>query len=340
MAYRQLTRDERYQIQALLALGTSQAEIARQLGRHRSTISRELARNSEPKMTKPYLAKRAAKKARGRRIAKGAASRKIRGPLKRLVEHKLRLSWSPEQISGRLRLERNIRISHETIYQHILRDSKQKGFLRYCLRFGGYKHHRFKKSKMGERTRLRKNWIDQRPAAANDRSEIGHWERDCILGTRDSGAALLTIIDRRSRYTQIRRVPKADSEHVGAATIAALRSHQAINKTMTNDNGGEFQRDEQLQKKLGIPIFFTAPASPWQRGSVENANGLIRQYIPKGARLDHLDPRLPRALEETLNFRPRKILGYRTPHEVFFDESLKLTNPKLLRFGLEFSRHT
>src|SRR5262249_43824252 len=144
--YEQLSQEERYQIEALRRLKHPVSQIAKQLGRHPSTIYRELRRNSDLTCVHPYLARRAQKRAAHRRQLKGECQRKIQGPLKELVESKLRLSWSPEQISGRLLLEMNIRLSHETIYQHILRDSKRLGFYRYCLRFGGYKHHRFKKS--------------------------------------------------------------------------------------------------------------------------------------------------------------------------------------------------
>jgi IS30 family transposase len=236
-----------------------------------------------------------------------------------------------------LRLERGNAVSHETIYQHVLRDSKQLGFLRYCLRFGGYKHHRFKKSKVAERTRARKNWIAKRPAAANNRTQIGHWERDCVLGKRGR-SALLTIIDRKTRYTRIRHVAKLDSAHVGRATLEALAPHAAVTRTITNDNGMEFQRDEALQKRMRIPIYFTEPSSPWQRGSIENLNGLVRQYVPKRSSMDSMPHWLPTALEQTLNFRPRKILGYRTPHEKFYKERLDLIANQRMHFGLEFSR--
>ena len=120
-------------------------------------------------------------------------------------------------------------------------------------------------------------------------------------------------------------------------TLDALSTHQAVGKTMTNDNGIEFQRDESLQKRMGIPIFFCDPASPWQRGSIENLNGLVRQYLPKSSNLDKLSVWAPKAFEETLNFRPRKTLGWKTPHEIFFDDLVMLTSNPLLRFGLEFS---
>jgi IS30 family transposase len=337
MSYQQLTLDERYRIQVLHKQRFTQRAIAGEIGRDPSTISRELRRNVDPSaLVDPYLALRAARYAQQRRIDKGRLDRKIQGKTKLLVEQKLRLSWSPEQISGRLQLEHSVSVSHETIYQHVLRDSMQRGVLRYCLRFGGYKHSRFKKSTVALRTRQRKNWLDQRPKGANERTEIGHWERDCVLGTRGT-SALLTIIDRRSRYTRIRHVPKLSVEHVANATLDALRPYRRVTKTMTNDNGIEFQRDESLQTRMGIPIFFCDPGSPWQRGSIENLNGLVRQYLPKSHNLDALPPWVPTALEETLNFRPRKILGYRTPHEIFFDDSVLLTSSPLLRFGLEFS---
>jgi transposase, IS30 family len=336
MKYQQLSLEERYQIQAGLRLRQSQAAIARQLGRHPSTISREIARNSDPRATVPYSPKGAARRAHKRRVVKGEQQRKIQGALRELVEQKLRLSWSPEQISGRLALEMGIRISHETIYQHVLRDCQKHGFLRYCLRFGGYKQHRFKKSKVGARTRERKNWIDQRPRAANERLQLGHWERDSLLGARGS-SVVLTMVDRKSRYAQLRHVAKHDSEHVADATASVLRRHRSISKTLTNDNGSEFARDPELQSRIDIPIYFCEPGSPWQRGSVENLNGLIRQYLPKGADLDFLPPGWLAAVEKTLNHRPRKTLGYRTPHEVFYKQTAILTCGELMRFGLEFS---
>jgi len=185
MMHRQLTLEERYHIEVCFTEGLSQAEIARRLKRSASTISRELRRNEDP-VTKRYAAARAQKQASQRRVDKGERSRKIQGALQVLIEQKLKLSWSPEQISGRLQLEAGVSISHETIYQHVLRDTEHRGWLRYCLRFGGYKHHRFKKSRMAARTHGRKRWLEQRPVEANERSEIGHWERDCIVGTKSA----------------------------------------------------------------------------------------------------------------------------------------------------------
>jgi transposase, IS30 family len=334
MSYRQLTLEERYHIQAYLKSGCSQAEIARRIGRHPSTVSRELLRNGRPAA---YKAEQAQRTAAHRRVEKGARSRKIQGELKTLVERKLQLSWSPEQICGRLWIERGIQLSHETIYQHILRDSRLRGFLRYCLRFGGYKHHRFKKSRQAERARASKNWLEQRPAAANDRTEIGHWERDCIVGVH-GGPVLLTLVDRCSRLTRLRRVRKQTAELVGDATIVALAFDSHVTKTVTNDNGSEFAGHSALQDRLDAPIYFTEPSAPWQRGSVENANGLIRQYVSKGSDIGALPSWAAQAIEDTLNFRPRKVLGFQTPHEAFFGEELSLMEDnQLMHFGLEFN---
>jgi transposase, IS30 family len=339
MNYRQLTQDKRYQLESLRGLGFSMVTIAAWLRCHPSTVSRELRRNADPRSEGAYAAKRAQSMTRQRRVDKGERCRKIQGTLQRHVERHLRRSWSPEQISGRLRLERGIRISHETIYQHVLRDARRQGKLRYCLRFGGYKHHRFRKSKVAVKSGLRKKSVHQRCAAANKRRELGHWERDCVLGQRGE-SALLTLVDRKSRFTRIRRVQKVDTEHVARATIEALATHRRVTKTMTNDNGVEFQRDEALQAKMNIPIYFTDPHSPWQRGSIENLNGLVRQYVPKGFDIDKLPSWATQALEETLNFRPRKTLGYRTPHEAFYGTRLSLIANQRMHFGLEFSLAT
>jgi IS30 family transposase len=342
MSYRQLTLDERYQIQALHKQRLPAAAIARQLGRHRSTVTRELARNSQCPADRPgfYAAYMAQQMCAERRKEKCRKQRRIQHELQQLVEQKLRLAWSPEQVSGRLWLEQRIRLSHETIYQHVLRDSlEQQGMLRYCLRFGGYKQHRFRRSTHADRTAERKHHIGERPVAANERTESGHWERDCVVGLA-GGAALLTMVERKSRFSRIRRIAKLTSTKAADATVDALRDHRRITKSITNDNGQEFGREETLQRTLGVPIYFCDPSSPWQRGSIENLNGLIRQYVPKRADIAALSSLLPAAIEDSLNHRPRKSLGYRTPHEVLFQTRTKLMAGPMMRLGLEFSAPT
>ena len=332
--YKQLSLDERYQIQTRIALGESVPSIAAVLCRSPSTIYREIGRNAKASATVPYLATRAQTSTRERRIRKGEGQRKVQGELQQVVEDKLRLGWSPDEISRRLRKEKGICLSHETIYQHVIRDSKRLGFYRYCLRHGGYTHSRFKKSRMAERTRARKNWIKDRPARANDRSEVGHWERDTIVGRRGR-SALLTLVERASRYTKVVHVPSLESDVVAEATAKALAGLPL--RSLTNDNGREFCNEQPLQEKLGIKIYYCEPGSPWQRGTVENTNGLVRQYVPKGTDIDAVTKIGPRALEDSLNHRPRKVLGYRTPHEVLFNQNYQLIGNDAMHFGLEFS---
>jgi len=340
MKYRQLTLDERYQISALRRQNVAPAVIATMLNRHRSTITRELKRNAVARnfgeVVVYYHGTDAQRIAHERRVLKGIASRKIQGELQAIVESKLRQSWSPEQISGRLQLETPaLHVSFETIYQHIIRDAcEQEGHLRYCLRFGGYKHVRLRESKRAAKTRSTRRTIDQRPEAANTRQELGHWERDCVLGTDD--AALLTLVERKTRFSRIRRVAKLNVEHVAKATIDALEPLLALTRSVTNDNGREFGQAPELEARLGIPCYFCAPSSPWERGSVENLNGLVRQFVPKKTAIAALPDWATDLLEDALNHRPRKTLGFRTPHEVLFGEHMKLMN-RSVRFGLEFS---
>jgi IS30 family transposase len=334
--YRQLTLDERYQIQELVKLKYGPTEIARLMARHPSTISRELKRNSDSRCVHPYVANRAMRFAHQRRIAKGKSERKIQGELQYVVESLLHQGWSPEQISGRVRLERGETLAFETIYQHVLRDATG---LRKLLRRAGSQHRRFKWLKFPTARERWKKLLEDRPAAANERSELGHWERDLIVSGEGDPTALLTIVDRRSRLTLVRHVPNKECAVVAAATADALAPFGQLNRTITNDNGVEFQRGADLEKRLGVSIYFTAPASPWQRGSVENTNGLIRQFVPKRANLRLIREADTIAIEETLNHRPRKALGFRTPYEAFYGKLTSLVKPRL-HFGLKFSRQS
>ncbi len=334
--YRQLTLEQRYQIATLFAMRKTTTEIANAVGTHRTTVYRELRRNGRDGLHKRnYTALAAQQTAGKRRAQKAARSRKIRGDLQRLVELKLRLGWSPEQICGRLKLEHGVSLSHETVYQHVLRDALAGGKLRYSLRHRGYGYRRFRQTRYVRKPPAQVRTIAERPAAANERLQIGHWERDLVVSAKNS-SSLLTIVDRKSRLTLIRWVTRPTASIVNAQTLDALSPFTSVNKTLTNDNGSEFKTAAALEASLGIPIYFTDPGAPWQRGTVENTNGLIRQYYPKrtGGIADEFSW-CAEAIEQTLNTRPRKTLGYRTPHEAFFDQKLTLLSGPLLRFGLE-----
>jgi IS30 family transposase len=339
VTYQQLTLEERYQIYALRKRHFSYAEIGRELSRDPTTISRELSRNTgEHHAFFGYSAVLAHKKARGRRIAAGKSRWKICGELKQLVEAKILQSWSPEQISARLSLEGCTTVSAETIYQHVMRDDAAGGLLRYGLRKRRQRHSRLTPAASAERARARLRHVENRPVEANERTELGHWERDCIVGERGK-SALLVAVDRKSRFTRIARVFTTTADEVARQTRRLLDGLPV--KSVTNDNGKEFARATSLERYIRAPIFTCDPSSPWQRGTVENTNGLIRQYVPKKTNIDELPSSLATAIEETLNHRPKKVLGYRTPHEVLFDEeSIFMTNEPKLHFGLEFARST
>lgn len=333
--YHQLTREQRYQLEALLAIEYRPSLAARVLRLHPSTISRELRRNSSiVDGQRVYRAKQAQQRTEQRRIDKGTASRKIRGDLRVLVEAKLRLGWSPEQICGRLRRERNVQLSHETIYQHVIRDARQCGTLRYALRHGGYGYRRLRKTRYVRMPRSPRRSITERPAHVEQRRHIGHWERDLVLAKRP-GPAILVMNERASRYTVLRWLDGVTLRAVADATATALEPFDVA--SITNDNGPEFNGAEALETRLNAPIYFCTPGAPWQRGTVENTGGLLRQYFPKRRHFGPTHSWLAPAMQHCLNTRPRKCLGYRTPHEALFHQKLNLFSRQWLHFGLEIS---
>jgi len=334
--YHQLTREQRYQLEALLANRHRQSVAARLLGIDSSTLSRELARNSYVvDGVRRYHAREAQRRADQRRIDKGAASRKIRGSLQQLVETKLRIGWSPEQICGRLKSERGVRLSHETVYRHVIRDANDLGTLRYALRHGGYGYRRLRKTRYVRLPRSpRRRSISDRPAQVEQRRQIGHWERD-LIHSKQTGPSILVMTERASRFTLLRWLDGVTMHGVADSTAAALEPFAVA--SMTNDNGSEFNSPDALEKRLDAPIYFTDPGAPWQRGTVENTNGLLRQYFRKRFRFAKGHSWLAPAMQHTLNTRPRKCLGYRTPHEVFFNQKLTLFSRLWLHFGLEIT---
>ncbi len=314
--YQHLTQRQRFIIQDLRDLGKSYTDIASEIGVHRSTVSREIARNKN--CADGYKAVGAQAVARGRRLHPIARTRKISGVLEEIVMEKLNLRWSPEQISGRLRLEGTWLISHEAIYRWIYNIAPEfKAALR--RKRGIY-------SKRGRR-KLRKiagaprKLITLRPQVANDRSEIGHWERDLLEGKR-SGPSLLVVTDRHSRLVKLIKVQSHESKEVNNATNKVLKD--LLVKTLTNDNGVEFSHHELLERELRTNIYFTHPYSSWERGTVENTNGLIRQFCPKGVDLKPLKKADLTFLEKNMNTRPRKVLNYRTSEEIHYEKSTRL----------------
>jgi IS30 family transposase len=315
--YRQITSEERYMISALRRQGCSQSEIARQLNRHRSTISREVRRNSS-RGDGRYRPSKAVEKTSGRR-SRSRRNTQFSNKDFRLVTKLLREDWSPEQISGTLRKTGQLRISHETIYRHIWTDRRRGGELYKHLR-GAQKKRRKRYNSYDSRGRLAgKRAIAERPASAENRTRIGHWEIDTVIGTgtRD---CIVTLVERKTGYLLIGKLRARTTEEANKRTIQLLRRHLEKCRTITSDHGTEFHGYKEIEKKIGVKFYFATPYHSWERGTSENTNGLIRQYLPKGTSMAHLTQYKCNTITNKLNRRPRKRLGFRTPRECFHGE--------------------
>ena len=310
MNYSQLTLEQRYQIYVLKKMGHTQTEIAICLGVNKSTISRELRRNSGQRGYRP----KQAQEKRDRRL-KNKARQRLTAEDWNLIQTKLRLEWSPEQISGWCKSNGLLQISLEHIYQYVYADKKAGGEL--------FKHLRCQKprrKRCGKHDRRgiipdRKS-IDERPEVVEQRQRLGDWERDLIIGKNHQGA-VLTLIERKSRFTLIRKVDGKQAEAVAQATLEALSWVPAV-ETITNDNGKEFALHKVLSTALSANVYFAHPYASWERGTNENTNGLIRQYLPKDRNLAMLTTNEELMIMDRLNLRPRKCLAFKTPFEVFF----------------------
>jgi transposase, IS30 family len=232
------------------------------------------------------------------------------------VEALLHRRLSPEQISGRLAFRGTLCISHETIYRHVWRDRILGGSLYTYLR-GARKKRRKRYGAYDSRGRLAgKRHIRERPLAAQQRSEIGHWEIDTVIG-KGSHHRLVTLVDRKTGYVVIGKLRARTKEHTNWRTVRLLRQHPQRFKTITADNGTEFHDYLQIERATGTAFYFATPHHSWERGTSENTNGLIRQYVPKGTSMTKLSQQRCNAIARALNDRPRKRLGFRTPQECF-----------------------
>ena len=311
-----LTYDQRCQISALLQAGNCPAQIARKLDVARSTISRELKRNTGKH---GYRHKQAHKKAVARRKKASSVPRKINFAQVELIERLLRQEqWSPDQISGFL-ARGKIFVSHEWIYRHIWADKKKGGDLWTYLRHRGKKYNRRGAKTAGRGLIPNRVDISQRPEIVEEKSRIGDWEGDLIMGKNQKGA-IMTHVDRASKYTRLVLLPGKRAESVEKACRKVLMKLRKFIKTITYDNGKEFSCHQQIAKMLGCEVFFARPYHSWERGLNEHTNGLVRQYFPKGTDFTKLTQAQVQWVEDRLNRRPRKCLGYKTPYEVFSKE--------------------
>jgi len=313
MSYTQLTEVERYQIYTLLNNNFTQSKISVEIGVSPSTISRELYRNMGKRGYRP---KQANEKAVERRKTAQKFCR-LTVELKEKITNCLLKEWSPEQITGYFRNTGEECVSHERIYQFILEDKHNGGVLYKQLRHSGKKRKKRYAStdRRGEiKDRIS---IDKRPKSIEKRDRIGDWEIDLVIGKNHKGA-LVTIVDRLSLMTLIAKVESKHADIVSKSTISLLKPYKNSRvHTITADNGKEFSGHKEISESLGINFYFAHPYSSWERGTNENMNGLIRQYLPKQTEFMSINDEKCQFIMNRLNNRPRKCLEYRTPNQVF-----------------------
>jgi len=313
MTYCQITFAERYTLGLLRQGGLTPAAIARVLGRHRSTIGREVRRNGTPRdgCYRPQLADWYAqgRRSRSRRNRRFSASDWAR------VQTLVREDWSPEQIAGRLRVDQELAISHETIYRYLWADKRQGGQLYRHLR-GASKQRRKRSGRYDSRGRLAgKRPISARPADA--RTELGHWEADTMLGAGQAGPCVLSLVERKTGYLRLGKLRQRTSAEVNRRARRLIQAQPYPVRTITVDNGTEFHEYAALEQATSTQFYFATPHHAWERGTNENTNGLLRQYLPKRQSMAHLTQHDCNRIATKLNRRPRKRLGYRTPEECY-----------------------
>jgi IS30 family transposase len=324
-AYQHLGLDDRIQIQVLTKRGVSDAEIARDLKVHRSTVWRERRRNKVEGKYYYHLAQACAEK---RQRDRRRMPSKMTPAMVAFIEEKLRLGWSPEQIGGWLKHRQTalVPVSYERIYWHVWGNKVDGGNLYRHLRRGGRRYRRFgsrfdftrRKAPVSGRVD-----IGQRPAIVEEKSRVGDWELDTIVGSQRKGA-LVSMVERGSKFVRLALVAESKSDVV--ANVIEARLSKDIDKvlTLTMDNGAEFARHKLFGAALDADTFFARPYHAWERGLNEHTNGLVRQYFPKSTDFTTISQTEVHRVEELLNNRPRAVLAFRTPLEIF-------SNPQLLK---------
>ena len=316
--YTQLTQAQRYQIYALMKMGHPQTQIANCIGVDKSTISRELRRNRGQRGYRP-------KQAHGLALSRRKQGQsRIQSETWALIEAKICLDWSPEQISGWLLKHYHIQVSHEWIYQYILSDKQAGGDL--CQHLRCQKKRRKRYGNRDRRGKLpNRRSIEERPELVDHRQRIGDWEVDTIVG-KGHRQAIVTLTERKSRLALLQKVDRRTAEMVSDAMIDLLRPIADRVHTITGDNGKEFAEHERIAHDLCTDFFFAHPYAAWERGANENMNGLVRQYIPKNRELNSVTKDDLELIMTKLNHRPRKCLDFMSPFEVFFNHSVALTS--------------
>ena len=313
MNYQQLIDSQRYQIESYLKAGFSQTKIAEELGVHKSTISRELKRNSKKRSYNAHFAVTISKERRIEAYKHAVFDINIKRYIQdKLVNHQ----WSPEQIKGRCNIEGITMVSIERIYQYIYDNQSQGGTL--------YKHLRT--ARRWRRKRLNRKhqrgqipnrvMIDKRPEIVNTKQRFGDWEVDTIIG-KNHKSAIVTLTERKSQFELMAKTDRTKANSIKKQIINLLAPFKQLVETITSDNGKEFALHQKIAQKLEADFYFANPYSPWERGLNEYNNKLIRQYLPKKTDFNLISYKHINMIISKLNNRPRKLLGYKTPNEVF-----------------------
>jgi IS30 family transposase len=322
--YKHITNTEREQIERWLGEGVIREEIARRLGRNPSTISREITRWSV--CGGGYVGARLIHRATRRRHIHGHKLTRLPDLWNTVLDH-LRQGWSPEQIAGKLKIMHpenpEQRVSHETIYAHIY--AYPRGKLRTELIALLRKSHKTRKPRARGQDRRGKiknmTNIAARPKEIESRNIPGHWEGDLIKG-KFNRSSVGTFVERSSRYVILVQLDNAKAETVREGFVRELKNvPPELLKSITYDQGREMAEHEQLAATLNLAVYFCNPHAPWERGSNENTNGLLRQYLPKGSDLNAFSQNDLNVIADLLNTRPRKKLGFKTPQEVYFNST-------------------
>lgn len=319
MSYNHFTAKERHALMYLLQMDLSHREIGRRLGRHHTTIGREVKRNA--RVVGCYWDEYAQRRAVERQQKPKHQKRFGNDELRAFVINGLKNDWSPEAIAGRMAVEykrkRSMRVSAECIYQWIYKDARAGGVLYQYLT----RRHK-KRRKQGKYGHLRGALADrrnicERPKSIETRRRFGHWEGDTVEGAKGSGG-IATHVERKSRWLFATKLIDKQSQTFCNASIGSyLKLPKRCLQTLTVDNGSEFAQFKQIENATGLKVYFADPYAPWQRGTNENTNGLLRRYFPKGINWRTISHQQLANVVEKLNNRPRKCLNYRTPNEVF-----------------------
>jgi len=316
--YRQLTQEQRYQIYALKKTKHTLVEIADVIGVHKSSISRELKRNRGKRGYRPQQAQELALERRSKGVPRITAEGWV------LVERLLRQDWSPEQISGRLKKEQKVCISHEWIYQYVLKDKQAGGDLYRHLRCQKKRRKRYGSyDRRGKLPNCRS--IEERPVMVSARKRLGDWEVDTLLGKKHKHV-MVTLTERKSRFSLLGKASRRTARAVRQQVCKLLLPVKNQVHTLTSDHGKEFADHERIAETLQLKFYFAHPYAAWERGTNENTNGLLRQYFPKKSDFKSISNRKIEQTISKLNFRPRKILRFKTPFEVFYNTTVALTS--------------